>query len=238
MAVIDVHAYCRDVEAHLCRRNGGHLIRVVGPAFEVVKAWAEEGVPLSVAHAGIDRTVDRAARRATRRRPLPIEFCDADVRDAFDDWRRAVGTSAPGPRAAAAGGGPAPKRERLSTHVERVAVQLTAARVAGRLPPVLQPALDVASDAVARLHDASRGARGSARDRVIAELAEVDAALVAAALGALEPGDRAACEREARTELEPFRTRLDPARWEAAVSTATARLVRLRWGLPVVAFDV
>jgi hypothetical protein len=28
--VIDVESYCRDIEAYLCRKNDGHLIRVTG----------------------------------------------------------------------------------------------------------------------------------------------------------------------------------------------------------------
>ena len=55
--VLDVHAYCRDVEAYLCRRNGGHLIRLVGPAFEMVRDWAAQGIPLTVVCDGIDRVV-------------------------------------------------------------------------------------------------------------------------------------------------------------------------------------
>ena len=34
-AAIDIGAFCRAVEAHLCRVNGGHLVRIVGPAFDV-----------------------------------------------------------------------------------------------------------------------------------------------------------------------------------------------------------
>ena len=48
-------AYCREIETYLCRRNGGHLIRIVGPAFERVCGWAEAGVPLQVVVEGIDR---------------------------------------------------------------------------------------------------------------------------------------------------------------------------------------
>ena len=36
--------YCRQVEAYLCRKNDGHLIRIVGPAFEQVCGWATRGV--------------------------------------------------------------------------------------------------------------------------------------------------------------------------------------------------
>jgi hypothetical protein len=89
-------SYCRDVEAHLCRRNGGHLVRLVGPSFETVVAWAAKGIPLKVAMTGIDRYVERAAAKGPRRRPIRVEFCEADVLDAFDEWRRAVGVGTAG----------------------------------------------------------------------------------------------------------------------------------------------
>ena len=79
---------------YLCQKNRGHLIRVVGPAFELVRGWAATGVPLKVAFRGIDRYCERYDAQAGRRRPVRIEFCEADVLDAFDDWRRAVGVTA------------------------------------------------------------------------------------------------------------------------------------------------
>ena len=42
----DVGAYCRAVEAHLTQVNGGHLVRIVGPSFDLVRRWAAEDVPL------------------------------------------------------------------------------------------------------------------------------------------------------------------------------------------------
>ena len=51
--------YCRHIEAYLCRKNDGHLIRIVGPAFDVVSRWEAQGVPLNVACAGIDRYFER-----------------------------------------------------------------------------------------------------------------------------------------------------------------------------------
>src|SRR5688572_8754027 len=93
----DLGAYCRAVESYLCRRNEGHLVRVVGPAFDCVAAWAARGVPLRVAYRGIDRCVDRLAAKGNRRRPVKVEFCDADVLDVFDEWRRAVGVPAAAP---------------------------------------------------------------------------------------------------------------------------------------------
>ena len=55
---MDTDQYCREIETHLCRRNGGHLVRVAGPAFEMVRGWAQRGIPLKVAFQGIDRYVD------------------------------------------------------------------------------------------------------------------------------------------------------------------------------------
>jgi hypothetical protein len=83
--------YCRELEAYLCRKNDGHLVRIVGPAFEQVCGWAARGVPLRIAQRGIDRYFERYYAKGPRRRPVRIEFCEADVLDVFDEWRRAVG---------------------------------------------------------------------------------------------------------------------------------------------------
>ncbi len=58
-SVMEPGAYCREIEAYLCRKNGGHLIRIVGPAFERVCGWAQAGVPLQVVVRGIDRKLGR-----------------------------------------------------------------------------------------------------------------------------------------------------------------------------------
>src|SRR5215207_6613733 len=86
--------FCRELEAYLCRKNDGHLVRIVGPAFEQVCRWAARGVPLKVAWRGIDRYFERYYAKGPRRRPVRVEFCEADVLDVFDEWRRAVGISA------------------------------------------------------------------------------------------------------------------------------------------------
>lgn len=85
--------FSREIEAYLCRKNDGHLIRIVGPVFEKVCGWAARGVPLRVAFQGIDRYFERRQAKgpAANRRPARVEFCEPDVLDAFDAWRRAVG---------------------------------------------------------------------------------------------------------------------------------------------------
>src|SRR5262249_39856306 len=64
--VDDAAAYCREIETYLCRKNDGHLIRVVGPSFELVSGWARRGVPLKIAFRGIDRYFERYYRKGPR----------------------------------------------------------------------------------------------------------------------------------------------------------------------------
>jgi len=129
-----IAVFCRAVEGYLCRKNDGHLIRVVGPSFDVLSAWAEQGVPLKIAYAGIDRYFERYYRKGPRRRPVKIDFCDADVLDVFDEWRRAVGVSASvDPPDASRIPNPESRRGSLPAHLERVLQRLTAARAGGTL---------------------------------------------------------------------------------------------------------
>jgi len=228
----DIHDYCRAVEAHLCRRNEGHLIRVVGPAFEMVKSWGEMGVPLAIVCEGIDRTVTRAVKKGPRRRPLRLEFCEGDVLDGFDQWRRAVGVAAADEPVV-----PGPKRGTLAAHVDRVVAQLSTLRGSDRAPEALQPAIRDLVLAVDRLRADSVAARGAAREAVIAALAELDLRLVHAADAALSDDRRVAVGRDADADLAPFRARLDAAQWATARAAARARLVRIALSLPTVAFD-
>jgi hypothetical protein len=219
--------YCREVEAYLCRKNDGHLIRIVGPAFEQVTGWAREGIPLRVALAGVDRYFERYYRKGPRRRPVRIEFCENDVRDAFDDWRRVVGVISPAPEA---------RRASLATHLERVLARLTALRGSTQNAVVLGDALESAVRRVDAMQaDAKR--RGEARDALVAELDAIDRELAAAARDALPAADRERLAAEAETELAPFRARMLPNAYGKAQIVAFDRLVREHFGLPVLRYD-
>jgi len=87
---LQISDFCREIETYLCRKNDGHLIRVTGPSFDLVAGWAAQGVPLKVAFKGIDRYFERYYAKGPRRRPVKIDFCEADVLDVFDQWRRAT----------------------------------------------------------------------------------------------------------------------------------------------------
>ena len=211
--MIDVESYCRDLEAYLCRKNDGHLIRITGPAFERVQGWAQQGIPLKVAETGIDRYFERYYRKGPRRRPVQILFCEADVLDVFDDWRRAIGLSHV---AADADNGPdveepvpaARPRRSLASQLEAAIARLTVLRGSDKAGPSLGPALDVAIRALDALRADSARARGNAREQLLERIASIDDALVEAAVQSLDPATRRSIETEAETELAPFRLRM------------------------------
>lgn len=234
----DVDAYCRDLEAYLCRKNDGHLIRITGPAFERVVAWAHQGIPLKVAEAGIDRYFERYYRKGPRRRPVRIDFCEADVLDAFDDWRRALGIAAVVPDSA---GGPAVEepvpgasrsRRSLASQIEAALARLTVLRGSDKAGPAIGPALDAAVRSLDALQPEAARARGEARDALLLRVAAVEAELVAAATAALSEGARTEIEHEADAELAPFRQRMTPEAYAQSRRAAIARLVRQHFGLP------
>lgn len=232
----DPAEYAREVERHLCQRNQGHLIRVVGPAFELVSGWAAAGVPLKVAFLGIDRCCERLQARGPRRRPVRIEFCEADVLDAFDAWRRAVGVTA------GVGGGDnettAPsRRPALAAHVERVIARLANARGAASPSPSFQHHLDQSIRELEQIAGPAVRARGEARAALITQLSAMDDALMDAAIGGLERDQAERLRAEAAEELAAFGNRMPPEARARAIESAFARLVRESAGLPTIRYE-
>ena len=236
---MDLGAYCRAVETHLTQVNGGHLVRIVGPAFEIVRKWAADGVPLSVVFRGIDTKAARH-RAGTARRPLRIEFCDEDVQDVFDDWRRAIGIAptareeaTPGAADERADGEPASAARRTATRdLDRAIDRLS--RAAGRLdwPEALREALGARLGALTAIRADLRGARGEARAALLARAAAGDRTFAAELRAAAPPAAVAAARAEAERELGSYRARLSPAAWFQAVDVTADRLLRDRLGLP------
>jgi hypothetical protein len=222
--------FCREIEAYLCRKNNGHLIRIVGPAFDVVSRWAGDGIPIRIVLHGIDRTVERRARKGAQRRPLRIEFCEADVLDAFDDWRRAVGVPATAAEPAAA------KVPSLAAHVERVLLRLTNARATNVLGSEFDALIDRVSQQLDVVKAAGRGLKGDRRQALIDRLQTLDAEMLALARGALTGGEVGALASQADAELSAFRERLSVEAYGRARELAIDRLVRDRFSIPTLGF--
>jgi hypothetical protein len=222
--------YCRQIESYLCQKNGGHLIRVVGPAFEEVRGWVRQGIPLKIAFRGIDQCCERRLTTSTRRRPIRIEFCATDILQLFDDWRRAVGV-APAESTSSS------RKPSLASHVERVVTRLIALRGVEGAAPLPGNTIDDAVGALDRIAAASRTARGSERDALIAELESIDRNLIQLVAGALDAATSGRLRREAEEELAAFGQRMPPNVYATAVEGAYLRLVRELARLPRIAFD-
>ena len=244
---MDLGAYCREIEAHLCRRNGGHLVRVVGPAFRRVSGWAEAGVPLKVVLAGIDRKLARTRADRPGRRPLRIEFCEADVLEAFDEWRRAVGVSAAAPAAPAAvaataqtvgrmdGDRRARARLSLPKHLDRVLERVTGRLTNREDVPEVRAALERLIVDIEGLRTTARDARGPLRESLIGQLEELDTRLLATIREVDDPRC-ADVEGEARGELAPFKSRLSGASYTRSLAASVDRLLRERFHIPGVRY--
>ena len=199
--------YCRAIESYLCRKNEGHLIRIVGPVFEQVSGWAAQGVPLTVAFRGIEQYCERYYAKGPRRRPVRVEFCEADVLSLFDDWRRAVGVSTGGDTAAAR-----EARDSLPAHLDRAIARLTALRA--RVSAAFSGRIEAAVRELDAARSGAAQARGAARDTLLARLRVLDRELLDAA----------------RHELDATR---NAELSEAATAAAFDRLLRDAVGLPI-----
>lgn len=230
--------YCRAIESYLCRKNDGHLIRIVGPAFESVCRWADRGVPLKAAYRGIDRYFERYYAKGQRRRPVRVEFCEADVLDVFDEWRRAVRVSVAKESSDAYGTTAAGEEEHhraqvsLKNHLERTLGRLRGAQAEGTLGPVVADAIRLVEGL-----SVAPPSRGEARRRVLDELRACDEQIVAAANAQCVGPAREELVAEAEEELAPFRARMPAEAYEQSRQACVTRLIRERLRLPVLAYE-
>jgi hypothetical protein len=238
--------FCREIESYLCQKNDGHLVRVTGPSFDLVSGWADQGIPLKIALQGIDRYFERYYRKGPRRRPVKIDFCDADVLDVFDEWRRALGLSRRSPegevgpsRSPEDEGGPrrSSKSEGgMPAHLQRVVLRLTSARANGSLGDEFDALIDRVARELDTARAAAGGVRGDARQALISRLAALDAELLTGARGLIDQATLAALARESDEELAGFRDQMPGDTYQRAHEAAMTRLIRERLNLPTIAF--
>lgn len=233
----DFSAYCRQLEAYLCRKNDGHLIRIVGPSFEQVCGWAARGIPIKIAQRGIDRYFERYYAKGPRRRPVQIQFCEADVFDVFDEWRRAVGVPIQSEDAGSGSDEPESSRRQgsLPAHLDRVIARLTMVR--GGEDRSLDETVDRFVRELDGVRSTAKTLRGDARAAFLARLQELDAELIETARVNSSPETLQQFEVEADDELAPFRDRMAREVYERSRRAAVDRLIRERRRLPVITFS-
>ena len=230
--------YCRELESYLCRKNDGHLIRIVGPSFERVCGWAAQGIPFKIACQGIDAYFVRYYAKGVRRRPVQIDFCENDILDAFDAWRRAVGVRLPGAEPEEAEAQKKRRKRSLPEHLDRVCERVTARRAGMTAPaPDFDAALETVTKEAAAFRDMAGPIRGETRERVAARLVELDRMMLDAARAQMDRAAIQSMREEAAEELSPFRDRMPEETYQRAIESAVDRLVRTREQLPMVAFE-
>jgi hypothetical protein len=234
---VTTEEYCREIEAYLCRKNDGHLIRIVGPSFDRVCSWAGQGIPYKIACEGIDRYFVRYYAKGPRRRPVQIDFCENDVLDVFDAWRRTIGVRLPGAESSEEEVAAKQRKKSLPEHFDRVSEKITNRRAGiNPLPADYDRVLEEVTNELSAFKDLPSPIRGETRERVAARLAELDRLMMDAARA---HADRAALEAirdEAVEQLRPFRDRMPGDAYEQALHAAIDGLLRDREKLPVVSF--
>lgn len=238
----EIGEYCRQVEDYLTRVNAGHLVRIVGPGFDVVRQWAEDGIPLRIVCRGIDRKLERHDAGPARR-PLRIEFCASDVREVHEQWRRAVGLTTgrsavevetdPGTNPDTAAAATDRRRPSLTKHLERVVERLS--RTAGRLelPERLREGIGTMLVELGAMRD-TKAARGAERDQREARLSAMDRELLSLVRETCAADLAATVRDDAERDLAVYRGRLTGPAWTQAVSATVDQLLRDRLGLPTI----
>ena len=253
--------FCREIETYLCRKNDGHLIRIVGPVFQKVCGWAAQGVPIKIAYRGIDRYLERqqakgpadrgggrfvsnsakpiswmrstnGAGRSASPRARPRRAPRRHRRRGCRRRRGAAPTCGAGERAADAG--------EAHAHAKRKpGLQTHIDRVMARLTqrrmdsgPKLGEVIDRVLGELDTMRASARGARSDARAAVIDRLTAIDRDLMTAAREALDASALDDLRREAARELEPFRSRMPADAFRETSEAALERLIRERWRLP------
>lgn len=236
--------YCRAVESYLCRKNDGHLIRIVGPAFALVCSWAKAGIPLSVIQRAIDQTYTRYYASGSKRRPVRIEYCEPDVIDVFEEWSRAVGIGVTHSndhelRTSVAVSLSA-RRRSLAAHLDEVTARLVEwvnAPVSFPGGRELEQRMVQMVTAVQAHRATVKGLRGAARARVIEQLQLLDGELLCGARAAADQVLLQDLRAEATASLEPFRLRMAAPAFQAAIDAATDRLLTEHFRLPPLSYD-
>ena len=192
---------------------------------------------------GIDRYFERYYAKGPRRRPVRVEFCEADVLDVFDEWRRAVGDhwsrtlQRPIDARRRRAGSAAQHRRSLPAHLERVVARLTALAQRGRIARSMRRSTRSSRELdVARA--GAKAIRGDARQALIERLRALDTQLLDAARA------RSATRRRMRRSpprptpsWRRFASAWRPRRTSSHGAPCVDRLLRERRRLPMVAFE-
>jgi hypothetical protein len=169
---------------------------------------------------------------------VKIDFCDADVLDVFDEWRRATGISASGRDVEdRAERGDGDRHPSLPLHLERAVARLSSGRASGLLGEDFDGVIDCLAADLDAARSKSGGLRGDARTALLTRLEQADADMLKTAERLLDGPAMDAIRADADAELAAFRGRMTADDYARAHHGAVATLVRQRLQLPTLRFS-
>ena len=230
---MDLGSYCREVESYLCGKNSGHLVRIVGPGFELVCDWAERQIPLRIVFHAIDRTFERHYGKGRSRRPIRIEFCEADVMELFDEWHRALGPGAVSPTSSRS----RVRQSLVESHIERTIDRLTTWRDTGGQFPAMMDVITRSINDLNLVRDRIRITQDAARQEVVDRLRQIEIELTAMLHKVVDSGTFESIQSEMAIELESFRERMPPEAFASATRVGIDRLLYDHFKLPKISFE-
>jgi hypothetical protein len=118
-----------------------------------------------------------------------------------------------------------------------VLLRLSSSRARGTLGEMFDTLLDRVSAELDAARAKAGGVRGEARQTLIERLAAIDGDILQVARASLDADAAAAIGREADADLAAFRTAMPADVYARARAAAIDRLVRDRFGLPVIKFE-
>jgi hypothetical protein len=166
-----------------------------------------------------------------------VDFCENDVLDAFEGWRRAVGVRLPGAEPPAEEAAERQRKRSLPEHFDRVCEKITNRRAGlDPLPADYDRVLEEVTNEVSIFKDLPSPIRGDVRQRVTTRLAELDRLMLEAARAHADATSLHQMQREAAEQLRPFRDRMPAESYDRALGAAVDSLLREREKLPIVSF--
>jgi hypothetical protein len=239
-APLNYFNYFTEVEDTFVRRRGAHML--VSPLdWALIESWKEMDIPLAVVLRGIERAFDAFDRQPRRHRKVnSIFYCQQSVEESFAEHRQSMVGAADGDDAAAAaqvvGGADdadSPfQRDRVEQYLERITVELAAARARAEGRATLAEALDRASTRLSEIRADAEAAQRLDAEALERDLSSIDALVMEAVKQSASPESVEEATAEAKTALKAHKKGMDKTFYLQTFENFVSRRLREAAGIP------
>jgi hypothetical protein len=221
--------YFTEIEEHFQRRRGS-LLMLSTLDWALIETWREAEMPLAAVLRGIDAAFDKydarkAKAKARVRRINGLAWCTQEVMKAVEDMQEAsVGASSVAKKATPA---PGLEQDRIAGHLHNCAAAL-------RTAPLIDIALQFASETASRLEELSAQAQVTQPDLESLErnLTVMEDKLFASLTATTPEADLLAMRTQAARELAPYRSRMKALQIRQIEQQFLHKRLLEKWNLP------